>query len=92
MTNDSRANADKMTLTIIVNGTPTPVEQNINTPLSAVIEKALAATGNVGQPPANWELRDEQGVLLEADRKIGSYSFPAGVTLFLSLKAGVGGC
>lgn len=86
------AEAEKIEFTIVVNGTPCVVEQNVNSPLDAVIERALAETGNVGQPQENWELRDEQGVLLEPTRKIKSYGFPAHVTLFLSLKAGVGGC
>ena len=85
--------ADKARLTIVVNGTPTEIEQNVNSPLRAVIERALAATGNdAGQAVENWELRDEQGVLLEPDRKIGSFGFAGAATLFLSLKAGVGGC
>jgi hypothetical protein len=88
-----QAGADKVRLTIVVNGTPTEIEQNVNSPLRAVIERALAATGNdAGQPVENWELRDEQGVLLEPDRKIGSFGFAGAATLFLSLKAGVGGC
>ncbi|ODT03001.1 MAG: hypothetical protein ABS52_11215 [Gemmatimonadetes bacterium SCN 70-22] len=88
----SKGGAEKTRFTIVVNGTPTELEQNVNSPLRAVIERALGETGNVGQPPENWELRDEQGVLLEPDRKIGSYGFAGAVTLFLSLKAGVGGC
>lgn len=88
---NAKGGASKVTFTIIVNGTPTEVEQNVNSPLKAIIEKALNATGNVGQPAENWDLRDEQGVLLEPDRKISSYGFTGAVTLFLSLKAGVGG-
>ncbi|NUR33868.1 MAG: DUF2604 domain-containing protein [Gemmatimonadaceae bacterium] len=90
---NAQGGADKVKLTIVVNGTPTEIDQNANSPLRAVIERALAATGNdAGQPVANWELRDEQGVLLEPDRKIGSFGFAGSATLFLSLKAGVGGC
>jgi hypothetical protein len=91
MSKEHEKGAEKVTFTIVVNGTPTEVEQNVNSPLKAVIARALEATDNVGQPPENWELRDDQGVLLERDRKIGSYGFTGAVTLFLSLKAGVGG-
>lgn len=84
--------SEKVEFTIIVNGTPTRVEQNVNSPVGAVIERALEATGNVGQPKENWELRDEHGVLLDATRKISSYGFLHEITLFLSIKAGVGGC
>ncbi|MCU1283311.1 MAG: hypothetical protein JWM53_6857 [bacterium] len=87
-----KGGAEKVHFTIVVNGTPAEIEQNVNSPLKALIERALKETANdAGQPPENWELRDEQGVLLEPDRKIGSYGFTGAITLFLSLKAGVGG-
>ena len=92
MSNDHGKGNEKTHFTIVVNGTPSEIEQNVHSPLSAIIERALAETGNVGQPAENWELRDEQGVLLEPGRKIESYGFVGAVTLFLSLKAGVGGC
>jgi hypothetical protein len=82
---------NKIDIEVIVNGQPTTVGANKNAPLHTVIPKALAQTGNSGQPPENWELRDVAGVLLEVDKKIEEFSFPAGVKLFLNLKAGVGG-
>lgn len=81
----------KVTLTIVVTGAPTPVKANLNAPLGSVIERALQATGNVGQPIDGWELRDDNGVLLDSRRKVHEYGFVDGTTLFLSLKAGVGG-
>jgi hypothetical protein len=91
MANEHGKGPEKVTFTIVVNGTPTEVEQNANSPLKAVIERALSNTQNLGQPPENWELRGDDGALLDPDRKIGSYEFRGAVTLFLSLKAGVGG-
>jgi hypothetical protein len=82
---------DKRILTIIVNGVPAEVERNTNAPLRSAVEKALAETGNVGQPIENWEMRDAQGNSLDLSRKIGDFDFPDGVKLFLSLKAGIGG-
>jgi len=82
---------NKNTLTVIVNGTPTEVEANENAPLKMIIPKALEQTGNTGQPPDQWELKDAQGNLLDLGKKIGDYHFPDDVKLFLSLKAGVGG-
>ncbi len=82
---------NKETLTVIVNGTPTEVEANENAPLKTIIPKALHQTGNSGQPPDQWELKDAQGNLLDLEKKIGDYHFPDDVKLFLSLKAGVGG-
>lgn len=81
----------KQTITIVVNGVEAMIERNENAPLSSAIERALSETGNVGQPVENWELRDENGNLLDLSRKIGSFDFPEEVRLFLSLKAGVGG-
>lgn len=78
-------------LTIIVNGVPAAVERNPHAPLRSAVEAALAQTGNTGQPPENWELRDANGAVLDLDKKIGDFNFPDDVKLFLSLKAGVGG-
>ena len=86
------AGKNKLTMTIIVNGVPTTVERNENAPLLSAIERALADTGNVGQPIENWILRDaENGNQLDVTRKIESFNFPDGVKLHLTLKAGVGG-
>ena len=82
---------NKTTITVIVNGTPTEVEANEHAPLRTIIPRALEQTGNSGQPPDQWELKDALGNLLDLDRKIGDYNFPEDVKLFLSLKAGVGG-
>jgi hypothetical protein len=78
-------------IAIIVNGQPTVVSANPHSPLRTVIPRALEDTGNTGQPPENWELRDAGGTLLDTSQKIESFDFPADVRLFLSLKAGVGG-
>jgi hypothetical protein len=81
----------KQLLTIIVNGVPSTVERNDNAPLGSVIGKALDDTNNSGQPQENWELRDANGSLLDLKKKIGAFSFPDDVKLYLSLKAGIGG-
>lgn len=83
--------AKKVQIAVIVNGQPTLVEVNGNAPLQTVIPHALEQTGNTGQPPDNWELRDANGTLLDTSQKIASFNFPADVRLFLNLKAGVGG-
>ncbi len=84
-------NKNKETLTVIVNGTSTEVEANVNAPLETIIPKALHQTGNQGQPPENWELKDAAGNPLDLKTKIGDFHFPEDVKLFLSLKAGIGG-
>ena len=82
---------NEIDLAIVVNGQPTVVHANRNAPLRTVIARALEQTGNAGQPPENWELRDAAGAQLPLDQKIGDFNFPADVRLFLNLKAGVGG-
>ncbi len=84
-------NEQKRTLTIIVNGLPFEVQANDNAPLRTVIPLALHTSGNSGQPPEQWELRDAQGNLLDLDRKIETYGFNTHTPLFLNLQSGVGG-
>ncbi|MDQ3380868.1 MAG: DUF2604 domain-containing protein [Actinomycetota bacterium] len=81
----------KVQLEVVVNGQATSVQANANAPLHTIIPKALEQTGNAGQPPENWELRDQSGVLLPLETKIEDFNFRAGTKLFLNLKAGVGG-
>lgn len=83
--------AEKVALAVVVNGQATVVEANVNAPLHTIIPKALEQTGNTGQPPDNWELRDAQGTLLDTSQKISSFGFDSDTKLFLNLKAGVGG-
>lgn len=82
---------NELNLAIVVNGQPTIVHANKNAPLQTFIPRALEQTGNAGQPPDNWELRDSAGALLSLTQKIGDFNFAADVRLFLNLKAGVGG-
>lgn len=82
---------NQIEIAVIVNGQPVVVEANEHAPLHTIIPKALEASGNIGQPPDNWELRDANGELLPLDKKIEDFGFPADVKLFLNLKAGVGG-
>ena len=81
----------KLDLTVVVNGQPTTVSANPEEPLGSIIAKALEQTGNVGQPPQNWELRDTNGNILDPSREIESFGFVSGVAIFLNLKAGIGG-
>ncbi|MGY4898653.1 DUF2604 domain-containing protein [Micromonospora aurantiaca (nom. illeg.)] len=83
--------ADKIMLVVVVNGSPTAVEGNVNAPLHSIIGKALEQTNNGGQPPENWEMRDVAGQILDLKAKIGSFGFTSDTRLFLNLRAGVGG-
>lgn len=77
-------------LIVVVNGQPTTVRANPHAPLLTVIEKALTQTQNTGQPASNWEL-NYGGNILDPKDKIETFNFPEGATIFLNLKAGIGG-
>lgn len=81
----------KIELTVVVNGQPTEVVANEEAPLLTVVVRALEQTGNTGQPPENWELRNASGVELEVHKTVEDYHFEPHTQLFLNLKAGVGG-
>ena len=81
----------KIAITVVVNGQPTVVDVLVDVPLGSIVPDALRQTGNSGQPPKNWELRDVDGNLLDLDKRIEDYGFSEKVRLFLNLKAGVGG-
>jgi hypothetical protein len=83
--------SDYFELTIVVNGQPTQVKADLHEPLASIIPPALEQTGNSGQPPQNWELRTAEGKILPLERKIESFHFHPGTTLFLNLRAGIGG-
>jgi len=80
-----------VSITVVVNGEPTVVAAKAGDLLATVREKALTQTENVGQPPENWELKDDAGVSLDLAATVGSFGFGRDVTLYLSLKAGVAG-
>ncbi len=82
---------DETTIVFIVNGEDVPATVNTHEKLHAARNKALAASKNTGRPPDEWEIRDEQGTLLDPNATIASFSFPPRVRLFLTLKVGAGG-
>jgi hypothetical protein len=85
------ANPNEFAVTVVVNGKPTPLTVNGNAQVRSIIPRALEESGNRGQPPDNWELRDASGQPIAVDQKVADSGIGAGSTLFLNLKAGVGG-
>lgn len=77
--------------TIIVNGQPVPVKIGQDEEIGEAVAKALNDSGNSGQPIENWELRDASGQIIDTGKKIVESGIKEGATLFLSLKAGIGG-
>jgi len=78
-------------LIVVVSGSPHPVRINVHETLERVVAEALRESGNVGQPPADWELRTEDGLLLDQATRVEAAGLHEGQTLFLSPRAGAGG-
>jgi hypothetical protein len=78
-------------LNIVVNGRPEKVKTNTEQTVRSLMEVALAQSGNSGQPIDNWELREPGGQILDPNQTVGHYNLQPGATLFLNLKAGIGG-
>lgn len=91
MADGGKGKGKEIDFTVVVNGEQVTVKAHENERLAVIIPTALEKTGNSGQPPENWELRDEAGKLLDPEQSIASFDFPKRVRLFLNLKAGVGG-
>ncbi len=82
----------KITLVIIVNGTPVEVEANPNAELRTVVNKALAESHNTGQPAERWQLTDPAtGAAFDLSQKVGAFGFTDGTRLMLSLQVGAQG-
>ena len=78
-------------LVIVVSGAPEAVRINRNETLEHAVREALRESGNHGQPPEDWELRNEAGQLLALSMRSDEAGLVDGQTLFLSPKAGAGG-
>ena len=78
-------------LKFIVNGQAVPVQADLGWEFREAAVKALEESGNSGQPIENWELRDGAGQVLDMGTKIARSDIEEGATLYLNLKAGVGG-
>ena len=81
----------RIELTIVVNGQPILGKFGLDELVGEVVQWALKESGNSGQPADKWELRDDAGHTIDTDKKIGALGVKEGSTLFLNLKAGVGG-
>ncbi|MBS2937076.1 DUF2604 domain-containing protein [Nocardioides glacieisoli] len=78
-------------LVIVVSGAPEAVRINRHQTLEHAVREALRESGNKGQRPEDWELRNEAGQLLGLGMRPDEAGLFDGHTLFLSPKAGAGG-
>lgn len=82
----------KISITVIVSGTPTVVEANLKQKIKVIAQKALEQTGNTTRPLSDWTVKTRQGEILDLDRTVEDYGFKDGDQIVMSLQAGVGGC
>lgn len=76
---------------VVVSGQPERLKVNVHQTLEHLVHEALQRTANRGQAPADWELRTEDGRLLDQALAVVAAGVNDGTTLFLSPKAGAGG-
>jgi hypothetical protein len=56
---------------VVVSGQPERLKANTHQTLEHLVLEALQKSGNHGQAPADWELRTEEGALLDQSITIG---------------------
>lgn len=76
---------------VVVSGQSERLKVNLHQTLEHLVHEALQNSGNQGQAPLEWELRTEDGQLLEQSLTVAAAGLHDGATLFLSPKAGAGG-
>lgn len=80
-----------LALVIVVSGSPQGVRVNLREPLEHAVREALRESGAAGRPPQEFELRTEDGILLDQQQRAGEAGLRDGQTLFLNPQAGAGG-
>ncbi len=78
-------------MVVVVSGQPERLKGNVHQTVEHVVHEALQKSGNQGQAPSAWELRSEDGALLDQGQTVAAAGIADGATLFLSPKAGAGG-
>ena len=89
---ESARHHDRVELIFVLNGEDYPLHVGADEPLVQAVEKALSESGNSGRRnPADWELRDAAGALLDMQRTAKELHLLGGTKLFLSPRVGAGG-
>lgn len=88
--NDIEGQGNRQSVTVIVQGHPTPMTLGVSEPLSNLVASALATSRNAG-PRERWELYDADGNVLNLTLSGAESGIASGAELFLSLRAGVAG-
>ncbi len=78
-------------LVVVVSGVPRPVEANAHEPLRNVVREVLRESGDAGRAVDDFELRSENGLLIDLASSSLEMGIKDGDTLFLNPRAGAGG-
>jgi hypothetical protein len=78
-------------LVVVVSGVPRPAQANAHEPLRNVVREVLRDSGDAGRAVEEFELRTEDGRLLDLGAKGVDVGLKDGDTLFLNPRAGAGG-
>lgn len=81
----------QLDLIVVVSGQPERIRVNVHQTFEHLIREALQRSGNQGQAPSEWELRTQDGILLDQGLRVGDATLADGTTLFLNPHAGAGG-
>jgi hypothetical protein len=82
---------NKIDVVVVVSGVPRPAELNVHEPLRNLVRDVLSASGDAGRDPAEFELRTDDGRLLDLSSNALDAGLASGTTLFLNPRAGAGG-
>jgi hypothetical protein len=82
---------ENIEVVVVVSGQSERLKLNLHQTLEHLVHEALQKSGNQGQEPSEWELRTEDGSLLDQGSTAAAAGLQDGATLFLSPKAGAGG-
>lgn len=76
---------------VVVSGVPRPGRINLREPLDHLVREVLRASGDEGRNAGDFELRTEDGRLLDLEQRAQDSGLLDGQTLFLNPRAGAGG-
>jgi hypothetical protein len=81
----------KLEVTVVVSTKPVQVLAQPHWSVEQLIRQALDEAGKKGEKPGDWELRTEDGVVLEPNARLDQIPITSGLTLYLDPKIGGGG-
>lgn len=79
----------QMKVWFIVSGEDVPIEAEPELPFAWAARRALRVSHNFGRPANYWEIRNEDGVLLDGDSPVSIV--PDWQRVFLTVRIGAGG-